>query len=451
MEDPIMSSSDAMPVWVSDSKIDPSWIKEKMPNFHHVSECVVEDISNETRKGSKIKDGATLLLKLVSQKDRNDVTTLVAKQVPQAGLTTSRRLGLAREAMFYNTLAPKVRIPSSPNSYEDTCSGEVANHKSICAPCIPKIYYSFGDMSDGSKTVIMEDLSGGFVDSGILFGPGNPNNWKRNLKSKIDDAYPSTVPTTFEVANQTFLAIANVHAAFWRDKELLREEYSWLRGSLWIRGNDEASWKASQGMVQTMWENYLRDSNDSDKGICWDPQVRKIVEKAMKGISWESHRKRLNENTHFCLVHGDFWPGNIMVSKEILSGVTESTATRTNNCNEVRGLRLLDWEMVGLGSGPQELGQYILSNMDPRERRECEEQLVRNYYEKLVELGVPDFSWETCWSEYKIGGLERWIWFLAYFCAQPAMTTWAQFFHNQIQEFVHDHDISPEDVTQPRP
>ena len=106
---------------------------------------------------------------------------------------------------------------------------------------------------------------------------------------------------------------------------------------------------------------------------------------------------------------------------------------------------------IGLGSGPQELGQYILSNMDPRERRECEEQLVRNYYEKLVELGVPDFSWETCWSEYKIGGLERWIWFLAYFCAQPAMTTWAQFFHNQIQEFVHDHDISPEDVTQPRP
>jgi hypothetical protein len=92
--------------------------------------------------------------------------------------------------------------------------------------------------------------------------------------------------------------------------------------------------------------------------------------------------------------------------------------------------------------------------MDPSERRECEERLVRNYYEKLVvELGVPDLSWDDCWSEYKIGGLERWIWFLVYFCAQPdpVMVKWAQFFHNQIQEFVHDHEISPGDVTQPRP
>ena len=108
--------------------------------------------------------------------------------------------------------------------------------------------------------------------------------------------------------------------------------------------------------------------------------------------------------------------------------------------------------MVGLGSGPQDLGQYILSNMDPSERRGCEERLVRNYYRKLVvELGIKNLAWEECWTEYKIGGLERWLWFLVYFCAQPATKEWAQFFHNQIKEFVHDHGISPEDVTQPRP
>lgn len=416
-----MIGAAAMPLWINDSRIDPSWIKEKMPMFQDVSECVVQDISNETRKGAKVKDGATLLLQLESPDD-DKATTLVAKQVPATGLALSCKLGLAREAMFYNTLAPKIRIPSY-------------NGDDTRAPCIPKIYYSYGDMSDGSKIVVMEDLSGGFVDSGILFGPGNPNNWKRDLKSKIADAYPSAVPTSFEVANQTFLAIANVHASFWRDKELLKEEYSWLRGSSWTSGNDEASWRASQGMIQAMWENYLKNETNAE-GIRWDSQVRNIVEKAMKGISWESHRKRLNESTHFTLVHGDFWPGNIMVSKG----------------DSVRDLRILDWEMVGIGSGPQELGQYILSNMDPSERRDCEEQLVRNYYEKLVhELGVSDLTFEDCFLEYKIGGLERWIWFLVYFCAQPPMTQWAQFFHDQIKEFVHDHKISPEDVTQPRP
>eukprot|EP00531_Pseudo-nitzschia_arenysensis_P010166 CAMPEP_0116134908 /NCGR_PEP_ID=MMETSP0329-20121206/10907_1 /TAXON_ID=697910 /ORGANISM="Pseudo-nitzschia arenysensis, Strain B593" /LENGTH=429 /DNA_ID=CAMNT_0003629671 /DNA_START=44 /DNA_END=1333 /DNA_ORIENTATION=+ len=429
MKDSIIRFKADMPVWLSNSEIDTFWIKEKMPEYQDVTACKAKDISNATRKGSKTNEGATLLLELMSADNEGKSTTLVAKQVPATGLPLSRRLGLAREAMFYNTLAPKIKITSSKDSGDSPTEQP--------DPCIPKIHYSSGDMEDGSKIVIMEDLSEGFVDSGILFGPGNPNNWKRDLPAKVEEAYPTTVPTSYEVANQTFQAVANVHAVFWRDTALLLDEdYDWLRGSSWMRGDNEASWWASQGMIQTMWDDYLKTFETTEQGIEWDPLVLEIVAKAMKGISWESHRKRLNENTHFCLVHGDFWPGNIMISKE-------STDTRN--------LRLLDWEMVGVGSGPQDLGQYILSNMDPRERRECEEKLIRNYYQKLVELGVSSLTWEECWSEYKIGGLERWIWFLVYFCSQPTMTEWAQFFHNQIKEFVHDHGITPEDVTQPRP
>lgn len=415
---------------------------------------MVEDISNETRKGSKPKEGATLLLKLVSLKDGDEKTeTLVAKQVPSTGLSLSRNLGLAREAMFYNLLAPKIGIPSSnKNSADDPMRSDTS--EGLPASFIPKIHYASGDMRDGSKIVVMEDLSEDYVDSGILFGPGNPNNWKRKLNEKIAEAYPSIVPTSFDVANQTFIAIANVHAAFWRDKELLKEAYCWLRGSPWICGNNETSWRASQGILQTTWKKYLTDpNNDSNEHILWDPLVWSIVEKAIKGISWEMQKKRLNEQSHFCLVHGDFWPGNIMVSKEVILAGTKGCQSKTKEHSNIRDLQLLDWEMVGLGSGPQELGQYILSNMKPSERRECEEQLVRNYHNKLIELGITGLSWNECWSEYKIGGLERWIWFLVYFCGQPGplMTKWAQFFHDQITEFVHDHGISPEDVTQPRP
>ena len=159
-----------------------------------------------------------------------------------------------------------------------------------------------------------------------------------------------------------------------------------------------------------------------------------LTEKAMNGISWEKQLERLNSSTNYTLVHGDFWPGNIMVSK-----------------HDVHDLKCLDWEMVGLGSGPQDLGQYILSNMDPQERRDCENELIRNYFTELTRLGV-NISWDECWKEYKIGGLERWLWFLVYFCGQSGpMLQWGQFFHDQIKEFVHDHDIRPTDVTQPRP
>ena len=252
-------------------------------------------------------------------------------------------------------------------------------------------------------------------------------------------AYPNDKPSAYDVANQTFQAIANVHARFWKDKSLLEDEYNYLRCSSWINGKDEKSWTASQGMIQCIWEKYNNAEEEHGNGIQWDPLVRQLVDKAMEGISWESQQERLNSNSNFTLVHGDFWPGNVMIST-------------SSDTKEDYDIRLLDWEMCGLGSGPQDLGQYILSNMDPVVRRECEEQLIKNYYQKLISLGVSDFSWDECWTEYKIGGLERWLWFLVYFCGQEGeMIKWAQFFHDQIREFVHDHRICSEDITQPRP
>jgi len=322
----------SMPVWIDDSHIDPAWIKEKLPDLQHVSKCAVIDISNDRRRGEKVREGTTLLLTLTSlMGEHGKSTTMVAKQVAPSGLQLSCKLGLAREAMFYNKLAPKVRVSSLDES------------------CIPKIYYSHGDMSNGSKIVFMEDLSSCYIDSGILFGPGNPNNWSRDLESQIADAYHtvSSIPTSFEVANQTFLAIAKVHATFWRDNELLQEEYHWLRGSSWISGKGEDTWWASQKMLQSMWEKYLereKKREDEVESIEWDPLLRDIVEKAMNGISWESHLKRLNVDSHFCLVHGDFWPGNVMIEKD----ETRTTApSSTTSVRGVRDLRLLDWEMVG--------------------------------------------------------------------------------------------------------
>lgn len=408
--------------------VNTSWLQKRLPYYLRIFECTVKDISNAHRRGDIPRNGSTLLLIVHGERfegDPNDSGTFVLKQVPPSGLATSVQLGLAREAIFYDQFARSLRTRES---------------------FLPLIEYSYGNMKDGSKLILMEDLSVDFVDSGVLFGPGNPNNWNRDLEKIIATSYPSNVPTSFEVANQTFLAIATVHAKYWRDGDLLTENYNWLRGSSWVNGKDKQSWQASQGMIQKIWEEYtqLEAAATEDGSIQWDPLVRLITEKAMRGISWEDQLKRLNKDSHFCLVHGDFWPGNVMISRD-----NRDFGKR----NSSRMLKILDWEMVGIGSGPQELGQYIISNMDTGDRRKYELQLIRNYFNKLVELNVKDFSWESCWNEYKIGGLERWLWFLVYFCGQNGqeMMKWAQYFHNQIKDFVHDHGIRPEDVTQPRP
>ena len=109
--------------------------------------------------------------------------------------------------------------------------------------------------------------------------------------------------------------------------------------------------------------------------------------------------------------------------------------------------------MVGLSSGPQDLGQYVISNMDPVDRRACEKELVRAYYDELLRNGVKDDAndlWDFCWKEYQIGGVERWLWFLVWFLGQENLQ-FSQFFHDQIAAFMHDHDLTAENLTQPRP
>ena len=41
-------------------------------------------------------------------------------------------------------------------------------------------------------------------------------------------------------------------------------------------------------------------------------------------------------------------------------------------------LLLLDWENVGIGSGPQEIGQYLISHMDPSLRAQVEREIVED-------------------------------------------------------------------------
>jgi len=399
-----------MPQWLDGNHMDPKWV-EKATGISSTS-CLAADISNEGRKSKgDVKDGATLRLTLEGEKSS---MTVVVKQVTEShGTGMSKMLGLSREALFYNQLS-----------------------NDLSAGLIPKIYYSYGNYETGEKVVIMEDLRD-TIDSGILFGPGNPNNWKRDLPNMIADRFGAAKPpSSQQVAMVTFVQAAKVHATYWKSTALLTNDKKWLRGQNWLQGQGQESWQASQGMLQNWWKNYLEKEADQPVLTSWDPNVRKATEKAIQGISWKSQLKRLNTDGHFTLVHGDFWPGNFMW---VCDAASKSQ------------IKMIDWEMVGLGSGPQELGQYVISNMDPAERRACEKELVEAYYKELqTHLQDKCCSWEYCWSEYQVGGVERWLWFLVYFIGN-GMNDWAQFFHDQISEFMKDHNLSAEQITQPRP
>ncbi len=287
-------------------------------------------------------------------------------------------------------------------------------------PLVPVVMYAEGNMTTGAKCIIMEDL-GQWIDSGRLLGPTNPHNWGRDLAADVKEAGG---PSERQVALATFLACAKLHARYWRDEKLL--SVPWLAHAEWVRGENRAAWEASLEFTRAQW------SKGKGSVVGWfDATVFDAVEKAVECTSWESQRTRLNEKTHWTLVHGDCWAGNVMWHKN-------------------GRVKLVDWEMAGVGSGPQDIGQYVISGVHPDVRRLHEHGLVHDYYDELIRCGLTGFTFEECWREYTLGGVEKWLFFLCYLAGED-LPDWTRAFHDQVLCFMKDHGITAADIRQFRP
>ena len=191
---------------------------------------------------------------------------------------------------------------------------------------------------------------------------------------------------------------------------------------------------------------------------------------------WAAYQAELAAQP-FTLVHGDFHPANMLVARAPRAAPAPACAsapasapasvpaaapapgTGPDSHSEPApaaaagaSLLLVDWEAVGVGSGPQDLGQYLLSHATPAERAALERPALEAYYAELTALNpavAASMSLEQCWAEYRDGGLGRWIYFLTFdgFGGPPAVS---QFFHDQVLAFVLDHGVGPETVPMPR-
>ncbi len=112
------------------------------------------------------------------------------------------------------------------------------------------------------------------------------------------------------------------------------------------------------------------------------------------------------------------------------------------------------------GSGPQELGQFMISHCPPRERATIERAAVEAYFGELSSLNPlvltssssslsEPWTMDHCWAEYVNGGLGRWLFFLPY-DGWGAHHSVSQYFCDQVLAFIKDHNITPETVPMPR-
>ena len=81
------------------------------------------------------------------------------------------------------------------------------------------------------------------------------------------------------------------------------------------------------------------------------------------------------------LVHGDYRLDNLLFG--------DSTC------------KVVDWQTVTWGPAMTDAAYFIGGGLTVEDRRAHEEELVRLYFDELLAHGVQNFSWETCWEEYR--------------------------------------------------
>jgi hypothetical protein len=81
------------------------------------------------------------------------------------------------------------------------------------------------------------------------------------------------------------------------------------------------------------------------------------------------------------LVHGDYRLDNLLFGE--------------GTCHVV------DWQTVGWGPAMRDASYFLGAGLLVDDRRAHEEELLRTYHEALLQNGVTEFSFQSCWEEYR--------------------------------------------------
>ena len=284
-------------------------------------------------------------------------------------------------------------------------------------------------MDTGVKLLLLEDLSD-CIQSGYFFGSHSPLNWGKDLDLLTSSA---TNITNNDIISNVFSVASKMHAKYWNSKEL--GDITFLRCNDWQKGDNEKGWAASQAMSVNSWTTIKTTFTNGNPTIEWDPELVRIIDASLNKISWkEFSTRKLAMTDAYTLVHGDFHPGNMMyrpTTKEIA---------------------IVDWEQVGIGSGAQDLAQFMISHTTPSDRKTLEIKHLQQYYSDLCAnhlkyhgIELTGYSLDDCFKEFVFGGLERWIWLLVFICGMPSIPPpVAQTFHKAVSQFYHDYSSPTE-------
>lgn len=172
-------------------------------------------------------------------------------------------------------------------------------------------------------------------------------------------------------ADQASLAMteaARLHAPRWGDPSLEALDF--------LRAPDAETGGILQAIYQALVPGFVERYQAR-----LEPEHISLIEKLGPQLAgWVS-----SSETPLTLVHGDYRLDNMLFGTEA-GGYP---------------LAVVDWQTLGLGAGPADVAYFLGAGLLAEDRREHEEQLLREYLDQLGAGGVSGYDWNQCFAEYR--------------------------------------------------
>ena len=179
---------------------------------------------------------------------------------------------------------------------------------------------------------------------------------------------------SLEHAELAIHQIANFHATWWETPQL--EEICWLT-------DVDFDAVALSNPHDRWWPDFLR-------------QAEHHLPDHIKEIGERLGHHRADILRHFrtsprTLLHGDYSLDNLIF------GTPEGGVT----------FAVVDWQRIGRGRGISDVAWFLGDNLHPEDRRAIEMEILRAYYQILVDNGVQTYTFEQCLHDYRLSLLNR--------------------------------------------
>ena len=108
---------------------------------------------------------------------------------------------------------------------------------------------------------------------------------------------------------------------------------------------------------------------------------------------------------------------------------------------------LLDWQFAGKGRGVYDVAYFLISSIDPAQRRNMERGLVALYHAQLLRAGITDYTLSHCWADYLQSVAGKLLMTVAATVlldnASPHKQAWRRADLTRLLAFCADHRIAP--------